>query len=355
MDFAFFAVLVPLFARFFRDARATRICLVVCGAAAVIAGLSQSVVIISHNSLSFLVHTTFVAATAGLPRLYTGAIDLPFAAVPLALGAALFGRTALHRRAGAAVAIVCGVAVALALTRARYVGMTVGLGAAFLLWICLSDTAAHLARVRFWRAAVAIAVCVCALVAYKPSLLGSSALTAVGSRVSSAVAVVTGQSSTATVDVRLVEARDLTAYLGGRWLFGLGFLDPSSDYITAVPEGSIRNSDTGYLNMVMTMGAIGVALYCAPLLVLALAVIRRRLMRRRDQNVEWVLFGGFAYLIAILVSSATLVILFSTTGVVAAAAVVGLVMMSLSPVRATEPATAGEVAVQRVEPLPAPA
>jgi hypothetical protein len=354
MDFAFFAALVPLFARAFRDSRTTRVFIGTCAIGAVAAALSQSVVIVSHNALSFLVHTTLVRSTNGLPRLYTGAIDLPFAALPLALGAALFGTTPRYRRAGAAVAIVCGVAVALALTRARYVGMTLGLGGAFLLWMCLSDAAARIARVRFWRALVAIVVCIGALLAYKPSLLGSSALTAVGSRVSSAVAVATGQSSTATVDVRVVEAHELTQYLGGRWLFGLGFLDPSSDYITGVPSGSIRNSDVGYLNLVMTMGAVGVALYCAPLLLLLLAVVRRRMMRLRNPDVEWLLFGGFAYLIATLVSSATLVILFSTTGVVAAAAMVGLVVMSLShPVHASAPAASAEIVAPGPGPLPA--
>ena len=337
MDFASFAALVPLFARTFRDKAVLRVFTVTVMIGALISSLAQSVVIISRGLLPFLVHTTTVASTAGLPRLYTGAIDLPFAALPLGLGAALFGTKPRYRLAGAVVTLVCLVSVALALTRARYIGMTVGVACAALVWLCLSDAAARLARIRFARAILAIAVTAGMLVLYHPSLLGSSELTAVTSRVNTATAVVTGASSTQTVDVRLVEAGRLTGYLGGQWLFGLGFLDPSSDYISTLPNGSIRNGDVGYLNMIMTMGVFGLVLYLAPLVLLVGAAVRRRVRRVRDPNVEWLLFGGVAYLIATLISSTTLVILFSTTGVVAAAAVVALLVQALSPPPVREP------------------
>lgn len=339
MDFASFAALVPLFARFFRDERRLRTFIGTVAVGAVIAALAQSAAIISRAQIPFLVHTVTVAATAGLPRLYTGAIDLPFAALPLGLGAALFGTRPRYRLAGALVTVVCILSVALALTRARYIGMTVGVACAALVWLCVSDRAARVARIRFARATVAIAVAAVMLVLYQPSVLGSSELTAVTSRVNTATAVVTGQSSTQTVDVRLVEARRLTGFLGGQWLFGLGFLDPSSDFIATLPHGSIRNGDVGYLNIVMTMGVFGLVVYLAPLVLLAAAAVRRRWGRARDPGVEWILFGGFAYLIATLISSTTLVILFSQTGVVGAAAVVGLLVHGLSrraPVRQVE-------------------
>lgn len=338
MDFAFFAALVPLFARAFHDAAMRRICIVTVAIGTVISALAQSFIVISHSQLTFILHTTQVETLQGLPRLYTGAIDLPFAALPLAVGGALFGATPRYRKLSAIVALICVVSVALALTRARYVGQTVGLACAALLWLCVSDKASRLARVRFSRALVAIVVTVLLLVLVNPSVLGSTELNTVTSRVNSATEVVTGQSSTATIDVRLIEVRRLEQVLGGRWLFGMGFLDPSSDFVTGLPQGSIRNSDVGYLNMVMTMGVFGLVIYVAPLVLLALATIRWRLSRTRAAEVEWIAFGGFAYVIATLVSSATLVILFSTTGVVAAAGVVGLLVRALSTPAVSESA-----------------
>jgi len=334
-DFAFFAVLIPLFARAFRDERVRQAFIGTVMIGAVVTALTQSFIVISHHQVPLLVHTVQVEAISGVPRLYTGAIDLPFAALPLALGAALFGRSPRFRLYGAITATICVVSVALALTRARYVGMTVGVAGAAVVWLCVGDTAGRLARVRFARALATIVVTAAMLVAYHPSVLGSTELTAVTSRFNSATSVVTGQSSTATIDVRLVEVRELLQYLDGRWLFGLGFLDPSSDHITGLPQGSIRNGDVGYLNVVMTMGAFGLVIYIAPLVVLALALVRWRLSRARPPSVEWMAFGGLAYLIATLISSATLVILFSTTGVVAASAVVALVVRVLA-----EPASA---------------
>jgi len=330
MDFAFFAILLPLFARALRDARLRRVFFFTCVAGLLVSAPAGAIVVVTHTPLPLLVHTTLVASNGSLTRLYTGATDLPFAGLPLALGAALFSTTARVRILGAVVAIVCAVAVALALTRARYIGIAVGVSSASLLWLCLSDRAAKLARLRLGRAAAAILITVAALLIYHPPVVGSSALNTVAQRATSALAVTTGQGSTATVNVRLVDVRELTQYLGGRWLFGLGFLDPSSDFIVGVPQGSIRNGDVGYFNIIMTMGIVGLALYCAPLVLLVIALGWRRLQRIGAGELEWLAFGGFAWIVATLISSATLVILFSTTGVVAAAAVAALAVVAIA-------------------------
>jgi hypothetical protein len=116
--------------------------------------------------------------------------------------------------------------------------------------------------------------------------------------------------------------------LGSRWVGGLGFLDPDSHPVAGLPAGSIRNTDLGVMNSLMTMGAVGTGLlYFAPVAIL-LAVLRRwYLFTDRDQrtNVEWLFFGATMWLILVLLTSISLVTLFSVSGLALSATVLACV------------------------------
>jgi hypothetical protein len=80
-----------------------------------------------------------------------------------------------------------------------------------------------------------------------------------------------------------------------------------------LPEGSIQDADVGVLNAVMTMGVVGAALVCIPV-VLTLASCLRRSSGQWDGQYAWLRYGGAVWIVATLVSSVTLVTLFSTSG-----------------------------------------
>jgi hypothetical protein len=111
--------------------------------------------------------------------------------------------------------------------------------------------------------------------------------------------------------------------LGGHALLGLGFIDPRDQYDPSLPYGSIRNSDVGILNVVMTMGVVGAVLYYLPLLTVGVALAIRG-WRGCSNTIAWIGLGSFAWCVTAAVTSPTLVTLFSPTGVVSAAAMLGL-------------------------------
>jgi hypothetical protein len=82
------------------------------------------------------------------------------------------------------------------------------------------------------------------------------------------------------------------------------------------------------MNALMTMGAVGTALlYFAPVAIL-LAVLRRWYsFTDRDQrsNVEWFFFGATMWLILVLLTSISLVTLFSVSGLALSATVLACV------------------------------
>jgi hypothetical protein len=124
--------------------------------------------------------------------------------------------------------------------------------------------------------------------------------------------------------------------LGSGWIDGLGFLHPASHPVPELPVGSIRNGDTGVMNSLMTMGAVGtVLLYFAPLAIL-IAVIRRwqALAEPGEQrDLEWFFFGATMWLIGVLVTSISLTTLFSVSGLAMSAAVIGCAARLLDETR----------------------
>jgi predicted membrane channel-forming protein YqfA (hemolysin III family) len=113
------------------------------------------------------------------------------------------------------------------------------------------------------------------------------------------------------------------------------------------PSGSIRDTDLGVLNAVMTMGLIGAALIYLPLLVTLVHCMRHARTKAR-LRFPWVSYGGQIWIVATLASSVTLVTLFSPAGLVLSAAILAVLSQPCvtgggPPVRArieTEPAHA---------------
>ena len=115
--------------------------------------------------------------------------------------------------------------------------------------------------------------------------------------------------------MREAVTKTMKAYLGERWPGGLGFVPPATHYFEGLPGGSIRDSDLGVLNAVMTMGVIGAALIYLPVISMLIDCLRRRPLRQAGEY-SWLRYGGAIWIVATLVSSVTLTTLFSTSGVV---------------------------------------
>jgi hypothetical protein len=324
-DFAYFALLLPLLLAPLSRPRVRSAVLVTLAIGAAVAAVGQSAVVILHLSLPFIVHTLQTGEVGGLTRLYTSAADIPFAAFPLALGLVLFSRTRRRRAVGATLAVLSIVAVLIGLTRAIYVGETVGVAGALLLWLLRSDARARGGRRQLAKAGGVVAVAALLFVAYAPAGANNSAINGVSQRVSSLVSDVNGGSLVdASVRTRATEFADLEYVLGSHWILGLGFLDPSYDYVAGLPAGSVRNPDVGVLSAVETMGVIGTAIYAFPLLAVIGALVWLRLIQRRPDDADWLTFGVLAWAIAALVSSVTLVVFFSAAQVPGAAVMLAL-------------------------------
>jgi hypothetical protein len=326
--YAYLALLTPLLVQPLRDPACRRAVFASCGVGALVTSLALTAASLHAGSLSLLVHSTDTSVNAGLVRIYTGATALPIAALPMALGAVLFGRGTRIRIYGGAVAVTSGAAIALSLTRALYVAELVGIGLALVVWLALADSLGRFGRRQLIRVGLVVAVGAFALWLYRPSGQVSTALAGISQR---ATTVLTGQAqnSANTLTVRDTESSDLRYALGQHWVVGLGFLDASYVYLPQVVGGSIQNTDVGYLNIVMTMGVVGAALYYAPVILIALALLWSRVRGTYDPELAPVNFGLLAFLIAVLLSSVTLVILFSDTGVVPAAAAMALALAVL--------------------------
>jgi hypothetical protein len=148
------------------------------------------------------------------------------------------------------------------------------------------------------------------------------AVGAVVSRATSSISDV--QSRGANVGYRLDVAGRMQQVLGSEWPIGLGFWHPSFHYVPDLPDGSIRNSDLGVSNSLMTMGVIGTMLLYLPLLYAIVALQRARTRRRGSPSEAWLVYGIAAWLLIAVAASATLSTLFTVNGLALAAFVVSL-------------------------------
>jgi hypothetical protein len=318
-DFLYFAVLIPLAIPLVQSAPRRRVLVAILAVGAVVTGVGQALITLGVGSVPQLVHVSDLGRDGGLVRVHSPASTLVAASLPFALGAVLFGRGPTRGLAGV-VATISAVAVALQLTRALYFGVLLGLAVAVVVWVFLTSEA-ELGRRRLMRIAASGAVLVAAVVIYQPSATANSAVNGVRTRFLSGVAEFTQPpTSKSTLAFRDRERSVLAPVLRGHELAGLGFLPPTAFAVAGLPkwtEGSIRNSDVGVYNVLMTMGVLGVVLYALPLLAAGWASIATRDQVRGEER--WLAFGCLAWLIIAVVTSWNLVLLFSPAGAVLSA------------------------------------
>jgi hypothetical protein len=139
-----------------------------------------------------------------------------------------------------------------------------------------------------------------------------------------------------SVTYRVDLASTSRGVLGSDWLSGLGFLDPDYRYFTDLPNGSIRSSDIGFFNVLMTMGIVGLVFIYAMPGVALMRLLRHRHRHEEQERLEWVQAGTVTWLISTLISSITLVTLFSVPGLIVTAAMLTIGLNSLPTAVASE-------------------
>jgi len=274
----------------------------------------------SSGWAGWLAHASASAdESQGVTRVYATMGDSLALIVAFGLGLALMPpRKRFTRTAGVMLFIVGSIAMLYSLTRALYLGAVFALLVTVIVWL-LGGGSRNAAR-RTIALFCTVLLVIVVIISYRS--LTSEVSGAASMRVSSVVTDL--RQRTGTVEYRYQLDQKMLDVLGSRWIAGLGFLHPQSHPVAGLPDGSIRNTDVGVMNSVMTMGVVGTALlYFAPVVIL-LAVVRRwRALTERDQarNVEWFFFGATMWLVLVLVTSISLVTLFSVSGLAMSAMV----------------------------------
>ena len=137
--------------------------------------------------------------------------------------------------------------------------------------------------------------------------------------------------STDTVGYREQVDGDMLHVLGHKWPIGLGFLHPSARYVASLPWGTIRNSDTGVFNALMTMGIVGAILLYAPL-AYGMREVMRASRRMSRPLPRWILCGGGAWVAWAIAGSPSQNVLFDVgTLVMTALVLAGLAHLTSEP------------------------
>jgi hypothetical protein len=289
---------------------------------------------------AYFVHETISNEFEGVTRIYALIADAVVAAVPLGLGLTLMGRTRLAHRVGMLVLVVAGLSVLLQFGRATYFGLFFGLVFASAFWISRRRGTTASRRAALVLAGLAVAAGLAVSSSYRaapvtaPSVYGPSKAPSTGviaARVASGLEDLLKGSG--TVEYRVELTKKMLRVLDGRWATGVGFWHPEAKYVPTLPEGSIRNADLGVLNSVMTMGLVGTILLYLPLAAVLVAVLRRK---GRDDH-DWFFYGLTTWLIAVIVTSISLVTLFSVSGLVFTASILGCALILLADATEAEP------------------
>ena len=213
--------------------------------------------------MSWAIHPYKIGGYFGVGRLY--ARIEPVAAYAFLLS---FARMVLVPSGRARVilgvsATLQAVEVVLQFTRANYIGMIVALAVGMVLLARSSGSR----RLEVRTALVALGLGSLAGAAWIASGVRSVRTWVLNSPYFTRLISVPGDvaAQTGTFGYRVDLYGRMLEVLGGRWPLGLGFLHPAIVYVSALPQGSVRNNDTGLLGVLMTMGVAGVVLVCLPL------------------------------------------------------------------------------------------
>jgi hypothetical protein len=310
-DFGFFALLLVVLPYVRLTNRDIGVLLGVLTAGVCLFAVGQIVIALGIGQPGSLIHIQRTLAESGVTRVYATMTDLVTAGLAVSISACLLARQRKARLIGLPVAILLTTSTILQLTRARWIGLVVGL-LLVSLWFVLTDDARIAATLRR-RLMIAIGALVFVGLTVALAAPGIFSSGTIIQRITSVFTEL--QTGGGTVAIRETVTKTMTAYLGEKWPGGFGFLPPATHYFEGLPEGSIRDSDVGVLNAVMTMGAIGAALIYLPAVAMLIACLRRA-PRQRTAPYSWLRYGGAVWIASTLVSSVTLVTFFSASGLV---------------------------------------
>jgi hypothetical protein len=327
-DFLYFALLLPAAIRAEIPARSLRagtkmlligICLFAMGDVAIS---------VAGANLTWLVHPMNLASQVGLTRVFSMMGDLVNACFIFTAAYAMCNKGGRFRYGAALLTLLFGLASILQLTRANYLALGVGLLVGVVVWmLCYASLRSLMLR------AIVVTLTVLALVFALLGHGGSSSAASPGggvvARMQSGISDVSR--ATGTVGYRETVDAEMLHLLGHGWPVGLGFLHPAYHYVPTLPSGSIRNTDTGVFNVLMTMGLMGLMLVYAPL-----GYVFRELFRSSAKvagtafEPRWIVIGGAAWIAFAVAGSATLVLLFSVSGLAISALVLASLVDHLS-------------------------
>jgi hypothetical protein len=233
------------------------------------------------------------------------------AGVAVSVAACMVARGPRLRTFSLGVAVLLTTSTVVQLTRARWIGLLVGI-LLVSAWLMINGGSRVSGTVRR-RLGIGLAGLVFAGLVV---VLAVPGIASGGTIIHRVLSVFTDlQKGGGTVAVRESVTKTLKGYLGEKWPAGLGFVPPSAHYYQGLPHGSIRDSDVGVLNAIVTMGIVGAVLVYLPV-VSMLAYSLRRTSRGSSGPYGWLRYGGAIWIISTLVSSITLVTLFSPSGLV---------------------------------------
>jgi hypothetical protein len=317
-EYLFFALLLAIVPRIWLTSRDIWSLLAVLAAGVSVFAVGQIMTAIGHPPTGGLIHVERTLEQSGLTRVYAHMTDLVSAGVALGLAACFLAPQRVVRRLAYPLTALLLVSVAVQQTRARWVGLIVGIFVVCL-WLMVSADGQVALKVR---KRVATSLWVFGLGFAAIALVAPSASNGVlGQRfLSTLTDVETGGGS---LSVREAVSKTMFEYLGAKWPVGLGFVPPSTHYFQGLPMGSIKDSDVGVLNALVTVGAIGAFLVLLPI-VLTLFASLRRSAASQASAFTWLRYGGSLWIAGALVSSITLVTFFSPSGLVLTAIVITL-------------------------------
>lgn len=321
-DFAYFALLLPLFVAAMSDAELRMYSAFALGVVAGFTAFFESLARLGVGTFGFIVHRSNSFASDGLERIYTDASDLVTASFFFALGTAVLSQRSKVRGASILIATLCLLDIALALGRAKYLGLIIGVVCASFVWWHQKESGLRLVMIFASLIAVVLSVTFLA-----PDSRPATAVSGVTQRLSSTFTDARSGASGTKNTIRY--RQEVQAVMRQRldreraWIAGLGFRSPSFDYDPNLPDGEIRNADVGVYGALMTIGLIGTGLLLLPVALASLAFVRSRRSIRHTQEFVW---GGLALCVYGVSTSISLGLFFSPTGLVVAAGALGLAL-----------------------------
>lgn len=330
-DFLYFGLLLPLFVSALRERREVTGFLLIVAAAGAWHALANGAIVALGVQAGWLVHPILTNEYLGLPRIYAYMTEATVLALPLGAGLALLATRPAVRLAGAAMFALSAAGVLLQFGRMLYYSAALGLFFAVAAWTMRPTVRSTPLR----RTVAGLAALIVVVVSFSVASGGiraepseDSAVSAVSQRAVSGFEEIAA--GTGTVRYREGVTARMQDRLAGHWAEGLGFLHPAVRPVTNLPSDSIRNSDVGVFNSLMTMGLVGTVLLYVPLVAVAWALLRAGWRRGMPPSSDWLAFGVTAWIAGVLAGSISLATLFSVPGLVLTACVLGAALRLLS-------------------------